>query len=226
MPILITQKNKLLITCADFGVGSKMSSAQPGTNLGNYLRETRLSRGYTNVNEYLRKYQLPISYVYYRDIEIGKRKIGLESARVLCAALHVDYRVFYTHLLKDLLPKDVMDSFVHLIPQNDGTTDAPEQSKELKNMLVETRLSAKQLNDSFDQFLVDPSLHQGVTGLTPSEREKVLNRISDLISELTAGQDSASKGAKPYFYSLTLAARPQYKRPKKKLSAKMGKTVP
>ncbi len=203
-----------------------MSGAQPGTNLGNFLRETRLSRGYTNVNEYLRKYQLPISYVYYRDIEIGKRKIGLESAKVLCAALHVDYRVFYTHLLKDLLPKDVMDSFVHLIPQNNGTHEVADQTKELKNMLVETKQSAKQLNDSFDEDLVDPSLHQGVASLTPSAREKVLNRISDLISELTAGQDSPSKGAKPYFYSLTLAARPDYRRPKKKSASKMGKTVP
>ncbi len=187
-----------------------------------------MSRGYTNVNEYLRKYQLPISYVYYRDIEIGKRKIGLESAKVLCEALHVDYRVFYTHLLKDLLPAEVIDNFVHLIPQ-DGISSgaAVDQSKDLQYLLSETKKSIKQLNESFDQDSSDPSLHHGVTALTEASHQKVLNRLADLLAEISASQEGVpTKGAKPYFYSLILAARPEYRRARKKTSTKMGKTVP
>ena len=186
-----------------------------------------MSRGYNNVNEYLRKYQLPISYVYYRDIEIGKRKIGLESARVLCEALQVDYRVFYSHLLKDLLPPDVMDYFVHLIPQSDcNTFESDSQAKELKVLLSETKQTIKQLDESFDEDLVDPSLNHGVTALTESSRQKVLNRMSDLLAELSQVQEgNTPKGAKPYFYSVMLAARPDYRKAKKK-TQKMGKTVP
>ncbi|MBX9769794.1 MAG: hypothetical protein K2X29_00395 [Candidatus Obscuribacterales bacterium] len=205
-----------------------MNSSQSGTHLGNYLRETRLSRGYTNVNEYLRKYQLPISYVYYRDIEIGKRKIGLESARVLCEALHVDYRVFYSHLLKDLLPAEVMDSFIHQIPQAGTDSDKTQvQTGDHKNILSETKKSIKQLNESLDEELADPSLFHGVTALTESSRQKVLNRVADLLAEISAAQEGdPPKGAKPYFYSLILAARPEYRRPRKKTNQKMGKTVP
>lgn len=204
-----------------------MNNPHSGTHLGNYLRETRLSRGYTNVNEYLRKYQLPISYVYYRDIEIGKRKIGLESAKVLCEALQVDYRIFYSHLLKDMLPPDVMDTFVHLIPQDNGNQESHDQSKELKYLLSQTKESIKQLNESFDEKRIDPSLHHGVVVLKPSVRQKVLNRLADLLAEIgIAEEDGAGKGAKPFFYSLILAARPKYRRPKKKIASKMGKTVP
>lgn len=205
-----------------------MNSSQPGTHLGNYLRETRLSRGYTNVNEYLRKYQLPISYVYYRDIEIGKRKIGLESAKVLCEALKVDYRVFYSHLLKDLLPDEVMDYFVHLIPQADNeSSKGGNQPKELQYVLSETKQSIKQLNESFNEERLDPSLHHGVAALTVTSHNKVLNRIADLLAEISQTQDGETlKGAKPYFYSVILASRPEYRRQNKKTTQKMGKTVP
>lgn len=187
-----------------------------------------MSRGYTNVNEYLRKYQLPISYVYYRDIEIGKRKIGLESAKMLCEALKVDYRVFYSHLLKDLLPEQVMDCFLNLIPQTDnGSSESPDQSKDLQYVLSETKQSIKRLNESFDEERLDPSLHHGVTALTEASHNKVLNRITDLLAEISQAQEGeAPKGAKPYFYSVILAARPEYRRQNKKTAQKMGKTVP
>lgn len=75
-----------------------------------------MHRGYTNVNEYLRSYKLPITYVYYREIEIGKRKLGLETARSLCEALDVDSKAFYYHLLKDILPSDVTEHFKDMLP--------------------------------------------------------------------------------------------------------------
>lgn len=75
-----------------------------------------MNRGYTNVNEYLRSYKLPITYVYYREIEIGKRKLGLETAKSLCEALNVDRKAFYYHLLKDILPGDVTEHFKHMLP--------------------------------------------------------------------------------------------------------------
>lgn len=95
---------------------SLMSTTTTTTHLGNYLRTVRLSRGYTNVNEYLRSYKLPITYVYYREIEIGKRKLGLETAKSLCEALEVDNKAFYYHLLKDILPGDVTEHFKHMLP--------------------------------------------------------------------------------------------------------------
>lgn len=100
-----------------------MSTTTTNTHLGNYLRQVRLNRGYTNVNEYLRCYKLPITYVYYREIEIGKRKLGLETARSLCEALEVDNKAFYYHLLKDILPADVTQHFKHLLPSRQRMSD-------------------------------------------------------------------------------------------------------
>jgi len=93
-----------------------MQSTQTSTHLGNFLRSVRLSRGYTNVNEYLRNYKLPITYVYYREIEIGKRKLGLETAKGLYEALDVDAKAFYYHLLKDILPVEVTEHFKYVLP--------------------------------------------------------------------------------------------------------------
>lgn len=93
-----------------------MNSTSTSTHLGNYLRSVRMSRGYTNVNEYLRSYKLPITYVYYREIEIGKRKLGLETAKSLCGALQVDSKAFYYHLLKDILPAEVTEHFKNMLP--------------------------------------------------------------------------------------------------------------
>lgn len=94
---------------------------------GNYLSELRRSRGYSNTNEYLRKYPIPMSNVHYRHLESGNRKIGTESARELCEALEADAKVFYCNLLKDSLPSEFMDFFVSLSTGDTGISSSSDQ---------------------------------------------------------------------------------------------------
>lgn len=126
------------------------STTTTSTHLGNYLRSVRLSRGYTNVNEYLRSYKLPITYVYYREIEIGKRKLGLETARSLCDALEVDSKAFYYHLLKDILPTDVTEHFKNMLPakQRMSGEELAQEKESIDQAYRNSFLSALRLNFS------------------------------------------------------------------------------
>lgn len=87
---------------------------------GKYLSELRLSRGYTNTNEYLRRYPVQMSNVHYRHLESGNRKISIETAKDLCEALQADAKIFYFNLLKDSLPEEFMDFFVPLSRDKDS----------------------------------------------------------------------------------------------------------
>jgi|GEM_PF-3461632 len=80
------------------------------TNFGNYLRRLRLSRGFDNVSEYLQKYRVPITASYYRDIENGRKTLGLETAEVVCRGLEADSHEFFFALLTDLIPGRVMST--------------------------------------------------------------------------------------------------------------------
>jgi transcriptional regulator with XRE-family HTH domain len=81
---------------------------------GQFLRALRLSRGFTNINEYLRRYPLSISTVHYRYLESGSRKVGVDAAQELCTELQADAKSFYHNLLKDWLPEGFMAFFVGL----------------------------------------------------------------------------------------------------------------
>lgn len=85
---------------------------QKQTKLGMYLRTLRLSRGFDSVNEYLRKYSLPITAAYYRDLESGRKSIGIDTAEQICQALEADIHAFYYHLLSDVIPLRVVDNLV------------------------------------------------------------------------------------------------------------------
>lgn len=91
-----------------------MTTSDNNNHFGRYLSELRHSRGYTNTNEYLRKYPLAMSSVHYRHLESGNRKISIDSARELCQALQADAKVFYCNLLRDCLPEEFMDFFATL----------------------------------------------------------------------------------------------------------------
>ncbi len=97
------------------------------TAFGQFLRQLRKARGYTNVNEYLRKYPLPVSHVHYRHLEAGKRKISVESAKEICQALDADYKTFYYHLLKDWLPANITDMFANIVAAQ-PVTEPPAKS--------------------------------------------------------------------------------------------------
>lgn len=86
------------------------------THLGQFLRSLREGRGYESIQEYVRHYQLPVSYVYYTELEAGKKRIALETAKQLCDALSADTLSFNYHLLQDILPTEVQADFLNLIP--------------------------------------------------------------------------------------------------------------
>lgn len=86
------------------------------THLGQFLRSLRQSRGYDSIQEYVQKYNLPVSYVYYTELEAGKKRIALETAKQLCDALSADTLSFHYHLLQDILPTEVQADFLNLIP--------------------------------------------------------------------------------------------------------------
>lgn len=89
---------------------------KPSTYVGQFLRSLREQRGFENIHEYVRQYQLPVSYVYYTELESGKKRIAQETAKQLCAALKTDSLSFFYHLLKDILPTDIQPDFLDLIP--------------------------------------------------------------------------------------------------------------
>jgi hypothetical protein len=86
------------------------------THLGKYLYSLRIKRGFANISDYLRKYKLPISGVYYRDVESGAKIISLETADRFCTALQADRRAFYFHLLRDILPPDIVTILLRHTP--------------------------------------------------------------------------------------------------------------
>ncbi|HEX8492920.1 MAG TPA: hypothetical protein VF658_08780 [Pyrinomonadaceae bacterium] len=99
------------------------------TNLGRYLYSIRIQRGFANISDYLRKYELPISDVYYRDVESGAKIVSLETADRLCHALHTDRHVFYFHLMRDLLPADIVEKLIK--PIADDTFSSLEERQAL-----------------------------------------------------------------------------------------------
>lgn len=91
-------------------------SKPPQTYLGRYLLSLREQRGFDNIQEYVRRHNLPVSYVYYTEIESGKKRIALETSKQLCAALEADQISFFYHLLKDILPENIQTEFLNRIP--------------------------------------------------------------------------------------------------------------
>src|ERR1041384_3785255 len=86
-----------------------------GKQLGKFLYSLRIQRGFASISDYLRVYDLPISDVYYRDLESGTKSISVETADRLCSALRADRRIFFFHLLNDLMPSDVVSTLIRPI---------------------------------------------------------------------------------------------------------------
>jgi hypothetical protein len=91
-----------------------------------HLRSLRLSRGFDSVNEYLRKYSLPITAAYYRDLESGRKSIGIDTAEQICHALDADMHAFYYNLLSDVIPLRVIDN---LVPPESKDVDEKDEGK-------------------------------------------------------------------------------------------------
>lgn len=106
-----------------------MKSPQ-SSHLGQYLRLLRESRGYENIHEYVRKYKLPFSYVYYTELETGKRRIGLQACQSLCQALDANVPSFFYHMLQDVLPDGVKEEFLARIPLDEVFDAHDQENKE------------------------------------------------------------------------------------------------
>ncbi|MBX9879392.1 MAG: helix-turn-helix transcriptional regulator [Candidatus Obscuribacterales bacterium] len=167
-----------------------MSKPKP-THLGQFLRNLREQRGYDSIQEYARQYQLPVSYVYYTEIESGKKKISLETSKELCEALDVDLISFYYHVLKDVLPQDIQDDFLSLVPLH-KVTDPDElaakanqiQQAYQNNQLSRLSSATSSMPEAGDTFFSKhPELHSLVASIycvsctTDVELEKVAKQI-------------------------------------------------
>ncbi len=149
-----------------------MSKSKP-THLGQFLRTLREQRGYESIQEYARQYQLPVSYVYYTEIESGKKKISLESSKQLCEALGADIVSFYYHVLKDILPAHVQDDFLSLVPLHRVTDpeDLAKKSRQIaqayqKNQLSRLSSATSSMSEKGDLFFAQyPELHALVASI-------------------------------------------------------------
>lgn len=78
------------------------------SNLGSYLRQLRLARGFDSVSDYLRRYPMPITDTYYRDLENRRKTVSIETSEQICSALEADIHSFYYYYLKDFLPENIV----------------------------------------------------------------------------------------------------------------------
>ncbi|MBX9771662.1 MAG: hypothetical protein K2X29_09840 [Candidatus Obscuribacterales bacterium] len=122
-----------------------MTIDEPAKNsFGAYLKELRRSRGFANINEYLRSYPVPMSHVHYRHLESGNRNTSIDSAKELCEALRADTKVFYFNLLKDWLPEEFMDFFVTLSSE----ANSPQSKAERESVKRKYQKAVMQALDS------------------------------------------------------------------------------
>lgn len=136
---------------------------KPDTNhLGQYLRALREERGFSNIREYVQHYNLPVGYVYYTEIESGKKYLALETARQLCQALDADSLSFHSQLLKDILPTEVQDDFLNLIPLSKNTDPVEMASKQealrdayQRNMLSRINQTANSMTKEAETLFAD-----------------------------------------------------------------------
>lgn len=203
---------------------------KPDTNfLGEYLKALREERGFNNIREYVRHYNLPVGYVYYTEIESGKKYLALETGRQLCEALNADILSFYSQLLKDILPEEVQDNFLNLIPlaKNVDPKELADKQLALKNayqkfvlarinqkvgtMPKETQAqrvteeTIKTLREMNGHKIPDPhasNCFYGVAGLTKEKQHELARLIADLSAEFESYQ---TPGEEPQLLALSLA---------------------
>lgn len=130
-----------------------MTSDAHKTFFGTFLSELRVSRGFANINEYLRHYPVPISSVHYRHLESGNRKVSVDSAKELCETLQADSKVFYYNLLRDWLPEEFMAHFDSLSKSREHMQEAYQKAilqASDSQILYPSTEACDYLNDHFE----------------------------------------------------------------------------
>ncbi|MBX9771661.1 MAG: helix-turn-helix domain-containing protein [Candidatus Obscuribacterales bacterium] len=167
-----------------------MSKSKP-SHLGQFLRLLREQRGYDSIQDYAQKYQLPVSYAYYTEIESGKKKIAPETSKQLCEALEVDFVSFYYHLLQDILPAEIQDDYLNLVPLHKVTDRQELANREArikeayqKNQLSRLSSANSIMSEQAEAyFFNNPRLHALVAAIycvsstTDVELEIVYNQL-------------------------------------------------
>jgi transcriptional regulator with XRE-family HTH domain len=136
---------------------------KPDTNhLSSFLKALREERGFGNIREYVQYYNLPVGYVYYTEIESGKKYLSLETANQLCQALNADPLSFYSYLLKDILPSEIQNDFLNLLPLSNISDPLQIENKQKvlrdayqRNMLSRLNLTARSMNKEAETFFVN-----------------------------------------------------------------------
>ncbi|MFN3225416.1 MAG: helix-turn-helix domain-containing protein [Hyphomicrobiales bacterium] len=102
------------------------------TYQGMYLRAVRIERGGISVSEYLKARRVDLSETYYRDLEAGRKKVRIETAKELAEKLDLDAQSFFSHLLKDVLDEDVFEKVIKptVVEEMETLTEELEKAKE------------------------------------------------------------------------------------------------
>lgn len=172
------------------------------TRLAKFLYSLRIRRGYDRTSDYLRDFNIPISNVYYRDLEAGKKILTVDTAHQLCRALKADEASFFGHYLRDLLPDEISDTV--LLPLVDDTFSdiverqaLLERDKEIYREALAQKMAVEAtiLSDTAVELFIDreellPVLHfvYAMSQVTKAQLESVLKRndIDDDVHDVIA----------------------------------------
>lgn len=183
------------------------------SHLGKFLLDLRLSRGHHNIKAYVQEYKVPISSTYYRDLELGKKQVSTETAKILCDALQAEENNFYNSMLRDIIPAKALSMLTSA-----SITEQDEFEK--SDLDVDTNMDKAQLlteaQKSFDLPVHSDGLHEGCTlsfysvgGIDRQNLRCVRDRITQLWQELDESDAHEDEGD-PFFCMVVLSARPEY----------------
>lgn len=181
------------------------------SSLGKFLLNLRLSRGHENIKAYVQEYNLPISSTYYRDLELGKKQVSTETAKILCDALRADESDFYRSLLQDIIPAKALSMLTAVsITEQDTIEKSNAQNVDQAQVLAEAQRS-------FDLPVHADGLHEGCTlslysvgGIDRQNLRSVQERIGQLWQELDESESDDNEKGDPFFCLVVLSARPEY----------------
>ncbi len=186
---------------------------QVSSHLGKFLLDLRLSRGHQNIKAYVQEYALPISSTYYRDLELGKKQVSTDTAKVLCDALQAEESKFYRCFLQDIIPAKALSM---LTASSITEQDNIEKSAVLADQILDKQELLAEAQKSFDLPVHPDGLHEGCTlslysvgGIDRQNLRSVHDRITQLWQELD-DSETAEDDEEPFFCMVVLSARPEY----------------
>lgn len=184
------------------------------SHLGKFLVDLRLARGHQNIKAYVQEFKLPISSTYYRDLELGKKQVSAETAKILCDALNADESNFYHCLLQDIIPAKAVSM---LTAKSITEQDDIEEYDVLAEQTLDKNLVLTEAQKSFDLPVHPDGLHEGCTlslysvgAIDRHNMRSVHKKITQLWQELDESEGKQDEETDPFFCLVVLSARPEY----------------